>query len=71
MPAQLASGSSRWDRAERRDGVNATKEAAAQADYYVLLAKDLGHLSAADCDELREGYERIARMLSRLAQSLA
>jgi four helix bundle protein len=70
VPAQLAIGSSRWDRDEYRAGVTAARDVAAEAQYYLLLAKDLGHLSAGDCADMREGYERVSRMLTRLAQAL-
>jgi four helix bundle protein len=70
VPAQLAAGSSRWDRAEYRAGVTDARDAAAEARYFLLLAKELGHLSAEDCTDMREGYERVARMLSALAKAL-
>ena len=70
VPAQLAAGSSRWDRVEYRGAVTSARDAAVETRYFLLLVKDLGHLSAQDCDDMRDGYERVAKMLSRLAQAL-
>jgi four helix bundle protein len=70
VPAQLASGSSRWDRLQFRDAVTSARDAAAETRYFLLLTKDLGHLAAQDCDDMRDGYERVAKMLTRLAQAL-
>lgn len=70
VPAQLAAGSSRWDRMEYRAAVTNARDAAAETRYFLLLTKDLGHLSAEDCNDMREGYERVAKMLTRLAQAL-
>lgn len=70
VPAQLAAGSSRWDRIEFRAAVTSARDAAAETRYFLLLTKDLGHLSAQDCDDMRDGYERVAKMLTRLAQAL-
>jgi four helix bundle protein len=70
VPAQLAAGSSRWDRLEFRDAVTSARDAAAETRYFLLLTKDLGHLQPSDCDDMRDGYERVAKMLTRLAQAL-
>lgn len=70
VPARLAAGSSRWARVEYRDAVVTARDLAAETQYYLLLARDLGHLRANDCAEMREGYERVSRMLTRLAQAL-
>ena len=70
VPAQLAAAASRWDRAEYRHGVVEAKAVAAEARYHLLLAKDLGHLSAEDCNDLRDGYDRVAQMLAGLAKAL-
>jgi four helix bundle protein len=66
VPAQLAAG----DRAAYGAAINNARDAAAEARYLLLLTKDVGHLSPQDCDEMRDGYDRVARMLSRLAQAL-
>lgn len=70
VPAQLAAGSSRWDRVAYGAAINNARDAAAETRYLLLLTKDVGHLSPQDCDEMRDGYDRVARMLSRLAQAL-
>lgn len=70
VPAQLAAGSSRWDRVAYGAAINNSRDAAAEARYLLLLTKDVGHLSPKDCDDMRDGYDRVARMLSRLAKAL-
>ncbi len=69
VPAQLAAGWSRWDRNEYNAAVTSARDAAAETRYFLLLTKDLGHLPEQECDDMRDGYERIAKMLTRLAQA--
>lgn len=70
VPAQLAAGASRWDRAEYHAAVTAARDAAAETRYFLLLTKDLGHVSEQDCNEMREAYERVTKMLAGLAKRL-
>ena len=44
---------------------------AAEASYHLRLATDLGYVGAEDSCTLPEGYDRIGRMLTRLAQALS
>ncbi len=71
VPANLAEGASRATRAEYQSFVSMAQGTAAVVSYYLLLAKDLGHLGDADCQHLREGYGRAGYMLSRFAQSMS
>ena len=43
---------------------------AAEVNYQLLLAKDLGYIPKEIFDTLRSDYERVGQMLTRLAQSL-
>ncbi len=71
VPANLVAGSARNNRSEYRQFVGIAKGAAAEASYHLLVAKDLGYAPREKCDELRDAYDRICRMLARLAQALS
>ncbi len=71
VPANLAEGAGRLNRAEYRQFVGIAKGSAAEASYHVLLATDLGHITAERSRELRDGYNRVGKMLTRLAQALS
>lgn len=71
VPASLAEGAGRPTRAEYQSFVATAQGAASAVGYYLLLARDLGHLAEADCQHLREGYGRAGYMLSRFAQSMS
>lgn len=71
VPSNLAEGAGRLGRPEFRHFVRVAKGSANEARYQILLARDLGYISAEDCDRLRIGYARVGQMLTRLAQSLA
>lgn len=71
VPANLAEGAAHATRSEYQSFVGTAQGAAAVVSYYLLLAKDLGHLGEAECQHLREGYGRVGYMLLRFAQSLS
>ena len=66
----LVEGSMRLNTREFRQFVGIARGSAAEVSYQLLLARDLGYISAKVYDELRSGYERVGQMLTRLAQSL-
>ena len=66
----LVEGSMRLNRREFRQFVGIARGSAAEVGYQLLLAKDLGYISAKVYDDLRSGYERVGQMLTRLSQSL-
>jgi four helix bundle protein len=70
VPAQLAVGAFHAARDEYRRHVLAARAAAVAVRYRVLLARDLGWLPAAECEELRDRYDQTCRMLTKFAQAL-
>jgi len=66
----LVEGSMRLNSREFRQFVGIARGSAAEVNYQLLLAKDLGYISKKVYDELRSGYERVGQMLTRLGQSL-
>jgi four helix bundle protein len=66
----LVEGSMRLSSREFRQFVGIARGSAAEVNYQLLLAKDLGYVSNEAYSELRSGYERVGQMLTRLAQSL-
>jgi len=71
VPANLAEGAGRATRAEYQSFVGMAQGTAAVVSYYLLLAKDLGHVGEDEVQPLREGYGRVGYMLSRFAQSMS
>lgn len=71
VPANLAEGAGRLHRAEYRQFVGIAKGSAAEVSYHLLLARDLGHINEEEYRRVREGYDSIGRMLTRLAQALS
>lgn len=68
--SNLVEGSMRLNSREFRHFVGVARGSAAEVNYQLLLAKDLGYISKKAYDELRGGYERVGKMLTRLGQSL-
>jgi len=66
----LVEGSMRLNKREYRQFVGIARGSGAEVSYQLLLARDLGYISKEDYDELRSGYDRVGKMLTRLAQSL-
>ncbi len=71
VPANLAEGAGRLNRREYRQFVGVARGSTSEAGYHILLAKDLGYYSPTQYEQLRQGYERIGQMLTRLAQALS
>ncbi len=66
----LVEGSMRLSSREHRQFVGIAGGSAGEACYQLLLAKDLGYISAEVYGNLRPRYDRVIQMLSRLSQSL-
>lgn len=67
----LVEGSMRLNSREFRQFVGVARGSAAEVGYQLLLARDLGYINSEVYDELCSEYDRVGRMLTRLAQSLA
>src|SRR5436190_1542987 len=61
VPANIAEGSKRRSSAEYARFVNIAKASLAEADYLLLLSRDLGYLTPSVSDGLRNEAEEISR----------
>ena len=68
VPANIAEGFKRRNPKDKSRLYNSSQSSLEQARYYLLLARDLGYLK--NFDALWNLSEEVARMLSRLAQSV-
>jgi len=66
----LVEGSMRLNRREFRQFVGIARGSAAEVSYQLILARDLDYIPKEVYDEFRSGYDRVGKMLTRLAQSL-
>ena len=66
----LVEGSMRLNFRVFRQFVGIARGSAAEVSYQLLLARDLGYLENEIYSELRSSYDRVGKMLTRLAQSL-
>lgn len=65
----LFEGSMRLNTREFRQFVGIARGSAAEVNYQLLLAKDLGCISISVYGDLHLGYDRVGQMLTKLAQS--
>src|SRR5215218_10676935 len=70
MPANIAEGCGRSGDAELGRFMLISMGSASELDYHLLLARDLGYLSAQDYQELSQGTQEVKRMLSTLIAKL-
>ncbi len=70
IPMNLMEGSYRLNKNEYRQFVRIARGSSGEINYQLLLAKDLGYISDGDNRLLKSDYERVAKMLTKLAASL-
>jgi four helix bundle protein len=70
IPMNLNEGSYRLNRKEYRQFVGIAKGSAGEMMYQLLLSRDLGYISGEVNEFLTGEYERVAKMLTKLANSL-
>jgi len=70
IPMNIAEGAARNSRAEYRRFVSMAKGSVGEISYQIILSKDLGYMHSSESEEVLVGYNRVGRMLTRLAQSL-
>jgi hypothetical protein len=68
-PAALLAATTAGEPRERRTTIAAARRLANVASYHLLLARDLGHLSAIQYSRLRTDYLRVIQLLTRLLHS--
>jgi four helix bundle protein len=66
IPANIAEGCGRSGEAELRRFMLISMGSASELEYYLLLGRDLGYLSARDYQELSQRTGEVKRMLSTL-----
>lgn len=66
----IAEGAARKSKAEYRRFVSMANGSVGEISYQIILSRDLGYIDAANCKMLTNEYDRVGKMLTRLAQSL-
>lgn len=70
VPMNLMEGGHRFGKNEYRHFVGISRGSAGEAKYQLLLSKDLEYIAEDTYSELREGYDRVSMMLTKLHSSL-
>jgi|SRR4030042_5401936 len=70
IPMNLIEGSYRLNRKEYRQFVGIARGSAGEIMYQLLLSQDLGYISNEEYKFFKGEYERVAKMLTKLAISL-
>ena len=71
IPANLAEGCGRRSDSEMARFIQIAMGSGAELSYHLLLAKDLGYISAAEYELLKTDINSISRMLMGLAKKLS
>ena len=70
VPANLAEGCGRGGEQEFARFVQIAMGSAAEVEYHLLLAKDLGYIADTDFDMLQNAIEEVKRMLASLLRTV-
>ena len=70
IPINLMEGAHRLGSKEYRQFVGIAKGSAGEIKYQLLLVKDLKYISEDHYSNLKQKYERVSQMLTKLARSL-
>jgi len=70
VPANLAEGCGRRSEGEMARFIQIAMGSGADLSYHLVLARDLGFLSTADCTNLDSELSAVMRMLSSLSQKI-
>ena len=70
IPMNLMEGAHRLGSKEYRQFVGIAKGSAGEIKYQLLLVKDLKYISEDHYSNLKQKYERVIQMLTKLARSL-
>jgi four helix bundle protein len=70
IPMNLMEGAHRLGSKEYRQFVGIAKGSAGEMKYQLLLVKDLKYISEDNYSNLKQKYERVSQMLTKLARSL-
>lgn len=70
IPANLAEGANRAGKREFRRFISIAKGSSGEIQYLVRLSKDLNYLGGEDYKDLKDGYKRVAQMLTKLRNAI-
>lgn len=70
VPTNLMEGGHRFSKNEYKYFVSVSRGSTGEMKYHLLLSKDLGYIREDIYTEMREGYDRISMMLTKLHSSL-
>jgi len=70
VPTNLMEGGHRFSKNEYKHFVSISRGSTGEMKYHLLLAKDLGYIEDETYSKVKEGYERVSMMLTKLHNSL-
>jgi len=70
VPSNLMEGSHRVGSKELKHFVSTARGSCGELKYQIVLSRDLGYIDQAEFDRLRDGFERVSMMLTKLYASL-
>ncbi len=70
VPTNLTEGGYRLGKNEYRHFISISRGSCGEIKYQLLLSKDLGYVGEETYADIREGYDRISMMLTKLHGSL-
>jgi len=70
VPTNIAEGRGRASAKDFARFVSIARGSVEETKYLLLLANDLGYLDGSDCEQMRQGYDRVGMMLNRLMGAL-
>jgi len=70
VPTNLMEGGHRFSKNEYKHFVSISRGSTGEMKYHLLLSKDLGYIRENVYTAIREGYDRISMMLTKLHGSL-
>jgi four helix bundle protein len=70
VPSNLMEGSHRVGSKELKHFVSIARGSCGELKYQIVLSRDLGYIEQAEFDRLRDGFERVSMMLTKLYASL-
>ena len=70
VPANLMEGGHRFSKNEYKHFISISRGSSGEMKYHLLLSRDLGFIQEDIYNELKEGYERVSMMLTKLYSSL-
>lgn len=70
VPTNLMEGGHRFSKNEYKHFISIARGSSGEMKYQLLLAKDLGYIGEDTYAKIRDGYDRVSMMLTKLHSSL-